>query len=83
MILRADKSSPFQMVQSLASQLQEVPAEDVLLSLHHVPQVLQHTSFIHTVEDIPRQGRLEGCHRVSAAMHLICGLEGVNEGMHE
>ncbi len=37
--LYADKSSPFQMAQSLASQLQEVPAEDVLLSLHHVPQV--------------------------------------------
>jgi hypothetical protein len=31
------------MVQSLASQLQEVPAEDVLLSLHHVPQVFQCT----------------------------------------
>ena len=27
------------MVQALSSQLQEVPAEDVLLSLHHVPQV--------------------------------------------
>ena len=35
----ADKSSPFQMVQALSSHLQEVPAEDVLLSLHHVPQV--------------------------------------------
>lgn len=35
----ADKASPFQMVQALSSQLQEVPAEDVLLSLHHVPQV--------------------------------------------
>ncbi|CAK0787227.1 hypothetical protein CVIRNUC_010443 [Coccomyxa viridis] len=34
----ADKASPFQMVQALSSQLQEVPAEDVLLSLHHVPQ---------------------------------------------
>ena len=33
------------MVQSLASQLQEVPAEDVLLSLHHVPQVFQSTPF--------------------------------------
>ena len=38
-LLRADKASPFQMVQALSSQLQEVPAEDVLLSLHHVPQV--------------------------------------------
>ena len=28
-------------------------------------------------EGIPRQGRLEGCHKVSAATHLICGLEGV------
>ena len=32
---------------------------------------------IHMVEEIPRQGRLEGCHRMSVAMHLICGLEGV------
>ena len=31
----------------------------------------------HMVEEIPRQGRLECCHRVSAATHLICGLEGV------
>ena len=29
------------------------------------------------VKEIPRQGRLEGCHIMSAAMHLICGLEGV------
>ena len=29
------------------------------------------------VEEIPRQGRLESCHRMSAAMHLICGLESV------
>ena len=27
------------------------------------------------VENITRQGRLEGCHRVSAATHLILGLE--------
>ncbi len=38
-LVPADKSSPFQMVQALSSHLQEVPAEDVLLSLHHVPQV--------------------------------------------
>ena len=31
------------MVQALSSQLQEVPAEDVLLSLHHVPQVRPQT----------------------------------------
>ena len=42
--LLADKSSPFQMVQALSSHLQEVPAEDVLLSLHHVPQVCTLTS---------------------------------------
>ena len=29
------------------------------------------------VEEIPRQGRLEGCHRMSAATHLICGLKSV------
>ena len=29
------------------------------------------------VEEIPRQGRLEGCHRMSAATQLICGLESV------
>ena len=36
-------------------------------------------AFIHLdmVEEIPRQGRLEGCHRTSAAPHLIYGLEGV------
>ena len=34
-------------------------------------------AFIHMVEEIQRQGRLEGCHRMSAATHLICGLEGV------
>ena len=27
--------------------------------------------------EIPREGRLEGCHRMPAAMRLICGLEGV------
>ena len=32
-------------------------------------------AFNYMVEEIPRQGRLEGCHRMSAAMHLICGLE--------
>ena len=31
------------------------------------------------VEEILRQGRLEGCHRMAAAMHLICGLERGNE----
>ena len=34
-------------------------------------------AFIHMVEEIPRQDRLEGCHRMSAATHLICGLESV------
>ena len=34
-------------------------------------------AFIHMMEGIPIQGRLEGCHRMSAATHLICGLEGV------
>ena len=29
------------------------------------------------VEETPRQGRLEGRQRVSAATHLICGSEGV------
>ena len=28
---------------------------------------------------IPRQGRLEGCHRMFAATHLICGLEACDE----
>ena len=34
---------------------------------------------VHTVEvgGIPRQGRLARCHRMSAATHLICGLEGM------
>ena len=32
---------------------------------------------IHTVVDIPRQGRLEACYRMYAAKHLICRLEGV------
>ena len=34
-------------------------------------------AFIHMVEEIPKQGRLEGSYRLSAATHLICGLEGV------
>ena len=34
-------------------------------------------TFIHMVEKIPRQGRLEGCHRMSAATHLIYGSESV------
>ena len=29
------------------------------------------------VEKIPRQGRLEGCHGMSAARHLIYGSESV------
>ena len=33
-------------------------------------------AFNYTVEET-RQGRLEGCHRMSAATHLICGLESV------
>ena len=40
---------------------------------HHVTSM-----YIDMVEEMPRQGRLlEGCHRKSAATHLICGLEGV------
>ena len=31
----------------------------------------------HVVEEIPRQGRQEGWHRMSAATHHICGLEGM------
>ena len=34
-------------------------------------------AFMHMVEYISRQGRLEGSHRIFAAMHLICGLESV------
>ena len=36
-------------------------------------------AFIHMleVEEVPRQGRLEGCQRMSAATHLILGLEGM------
>ena len=34
-------------------------------------------AFTYMVEEIPRQGRLEGCRRMSAATHLICGLESV------
>ena len=29
------------------------------------------------VEEIPGQGSMEGCHRMSAATHLIFGLESV------
>ena len=35
------------------------------------------TAFNYMVEEIRRQGRLEVCHRMSVATHLICGLEGV------
>ena len=34
-------------------------------------------AFNRMVEEIPGQGRLEGCHRMYAATHLICGLESV------
>ena len=34
-------------------------------------------AFNSMVEEIPRQGRLKGCHGMSAATHLICGLESV------
>ena len=34
-------------------------------------------AFIHMVEGVPRQGRLEGCHRMPAATHLICELDCV------
>ena len=34
-------------------------------------------AFIHMVKESPRQGRLEGCHRMSAATDLICRLEVV------
>ena len=34
-------------------------------------------ALIFMVEDILRQGRLKCCNGMSAAMHLICGLEGV------
>ena len=33
--------------------------------------------FTQLVEEIPGQGSLEGCHRGSAAKHLIFGLESV------
>ena len=35
-------------------------------------------AFVHMVEEIPRQGRLEGCHRMSAATQLVCRLEVVS-----
>lgn len=35
----ADKQGPLAMAQYLSSKLQEVPAQDVLLALHNVPQV--------------------------------------------
>ena len=34
-------------------------------------------ALIHMLKEVPRQGRLEGCNRMSAATHLICGLECV------
>ena len=34
-------------------------------------------AFMHMVEGISRQGRLEGCHRTSSARHLIYGLESM------
>ena len=32
-------------------------------------------SQLHLVDEIPRQGRLEGCHGICAATHLISGSE--------
>ena len=34
-------------------------------------------SFTYMVEEIPRQGRLEGCHSRCVATHLISGLESM------
>ena len=34
-------------------------------------------AFMHMVEEISRQGRLEGCYGTSFARHLICGVESV------
>ena len=34
-------------------------------------------AFNYMVEEIPRQGRLEGCHKIFIATHRICGLEGL------
>ena len=36
----ADKQGSLAMAQYLSSKLQEVPAQDVLLALHNVPQVI-------------------------------------------
>ena len=44
----------------------------------YVKHMRYNSAFTHVVDEIPRQGRLEGCHRMSAAAHLLCGLEGVS-----
>ena len=36
-------------------------------------------SFTHNVEEIPKQGRSKGCHRMCAPEHLISGLESLYE----
>lgn len=38
-LVGTDKQGPLAMAQYLSSKLQEVPAQDVLLALHNVPQV--------------------------------------------
>ena len=35
-------------------------------------QQTTHRAFMHTVEEVTRQSRFEGCHRMNAATHLIC-----------
>ena len=42
----------------------------------HVREDLQTAGLLYTWE-IPRQGRLEGCHRMTAATHEIYGLKSL------
>ena len=63
------------MVQALSSHLQEVPAEDVLLSLHNVPQVCTLSLFESSLE-ISHTGlsllTLSGVAGTCASMLLAC-----------
>ncbi len=62
--------------------------DDTMALIQRQGPIIQHKGFPKTLKalqsrqgpaivEIPRQGRLESCHRMSAATHLIYGLESI------
>ena len=62
---------------AVASRQQLLPSSYVTMGGLCQGRPAECRAFIHMVEEIPGQGRPEGCQRMPAATHLLCGLEGV------